>query len=90
MTCYGAAILYYNIDLKEFKKQNRNKRKDTKKKRKNLKKKWKKYCGVHVSDEGKMLVGKLCGVHVSDEGKMLVGKLWNIVEYMYLMRERCL
>jgi hypothetical protein len=37
-----------------------------------------------------MLVGKLCGVHVSDEGKMLVGKLWNIVEYMYLMRERCL
>ena len=42
MTCYGAAILYYNIDLKEFKKQNRNKRKDTKKKeRKNFKKKMK-------------------------------------------------
>ena len=39
MTCYGAAILYYNNDLKEFKKQNRNKRKDTKKKRKNLIKK---------------------------------------------------
>ena len=41
MTCYGAAILYYNNDLKEFKKQNRNKRKDTKKKEKKLEKKMK-------------------------------------------------
>lgn len=47
MTCYGAAILYYNNDLKEFK----NRIITTEDGGKTEEKKWKKYCGVHVSDK---------------------------------------